>query len=498
LGNRLREEIFSKVNSFGQSEIKQFSVAGLLTRITGDTAQVRNFFATMVQFLIKAPLMALGAAFKISGTNAILSWATFAAIGMLLVLVIILVFIALPKFKSIQTKTDELNLASRETLTGLRVVRAYNAEKYQEQKFDKANKNLAKTFLSVNRSMGIMFPFISFLMCAVSLANWWIGGLLVQDMGSQEATEFIIQLSVVTQYSIQIIISFVFLVFVMVQLPRAIISAKRINEVLKTNPTIVDGEGISKNIDSKYAIEFNGVNFRYPGAEEFVLKGINLQIKRGERLAFIGSTGCGKSTLVNLIPRLYDATEGEIKLFGHDVKKYTLADVRKAVAYIPQKAMLFKGTVRENIAFGEIGISVTDKEVWQALEIAQGKEFVKKLSNGLQFQIARGGDNLSGGQKQRIAIARGVVRKPDVCIFDDTFSALDYVTDAKVRSALAESMAGTTQIVVAQRIGTIKNMDRIVVLEDGVVVGIGTHKELLKSCKVYKEIALSQLSKEEL
>jgi ATP-binding cassette subfamily B protein len=498
VGNRLREEIFNKVNVFGEAEIKKFSVAKLLTILTGDTGQIRNFLATAIQFLIKAPMMAFGAAFMILGKSGKLSAVTFAATGVLLILVIVLVIVVLPKFKSIQARTDDLNLSSRESLTGLRVVRAYNAESYQEKKFNVANEKLAGTFLFVNRATGVFFPFISLLMCGLGLANWWLGSVIIGGM-TEGQWEFFTNLSVFTQYSIQIIMSFMFLVFVMIQLPRAMVSARRINEVLSTDSSIVDGEGAEIIGDDANAVEFNGVNFRYPGAKGFVLKGINLQIKQGEHVAFIGSTGCGKSTMINLISRLYDATEGEIKLFGHNIKDYKLEEIRRAVAYIPQTAMLFRGTVRENVAFG-VGAkeSVTDDEVWAALEIAQAKDFVSKLKGGLDFMVAQHGDNLSGGQKQRIAIARGLVRSPKICIFDDTFSALDFETDAKLRGALRSSINDTVQVVVAQRIGTIKNMHRIVVLEDGMIVGVGTHKELLKSCKVYKEIALSQLSPEEL
>jgi len=404
-------------------------------------------------------------------------------------------FITLPKFKKIQAKTDELNLVSRENLTGLRVVRAYNAEKFREEKFDATNKELAGTFLSVNRAMGLVFPFISFLMVGVGLANWWLGAFIMDGMGMEAGAQFFASLTAFTQYSIQIIISFMFLMFVLVQMPRALVSANRLNEILNTVPAIADGAGADPDPTARFAVEFDKVSFAYPDANAPVLKEINLQIKRGERLAFIGSTGCGKSTLINLIPRLYDASGGQIRLLGHDIKDYKLNDIRTTVAYIPQKALLFKGTVRENVAFG---VTATDDEIWRALEIAQGKDFVEALENKLDYEISQYGENLSGGQKQRIAIARGIVRNPDIFIFDDTFSALDYATDAKLRKALAAAVGDATQIVVAQRIGTIKNMDRIVVLEDGIIVGIGTHKELLKNCKVYEEIALSQLSQGEL
>jgi ATP-binding cassette subfamily B protein len=543
---RLRGAVFDKVNSFGDAEIKKFSVASLLTRLTSDTGQVREFFATAIQFLIKAPLMAVGAGFMIFRRSNELSVVTFVATGFLLILVVLLVILVLPKFKIIQSRTDDLNLSSRETLSGQRVVRAYNAEEYQQKKFGVVNERLEDTTLFVNRIMGLLFPFISLLMCGVGLANWWWGSMLIDKMPKGQP-EFFSNLMIFTQYSVQIIMSFMFLVFVMIRIPRAMVSARRIGEVLKTNSSIVDGMGGKKakeveravltakfrqqkdkenkedkenkdnredkdgkedeinaatelleQLDNPLAIQFNGVNFRYPKADGFVLKGINLDIKAGERIAFIGSTGCGKSTLVNLIPRLYDATEGEIKLFGTNIKNYRLRGIRKRVAYIPQQAMLFHGTVRENIAFGEIDAAVTDDDIWRALEIAQGKDFVSKLDGGLDFEIAQKGSNLSGGQKQRIAIARGIVRQPKIYIFDDTFSALDFETDAKLRQALSVSVGDATQIVVAQRIGTVKNMDRIVVLDEGVIVGTGTHKELLKNCAVYKEIALSQLSAEEL
>jgi ATP-binding cassette subfamily B protein len=497
VGNRIREGIFSRVNEFSDAEIKKFSVASLLTRLIGDTAQVRMFLATAIQFLIKAPMMAIGAGFMILLKSGEVSLVTFSATGLLLILVIVMTFAVVPKFKTIQKRTDDLNTASRESLTGLRVVRAYNAEEYQQKKFETANTKLAGTFLFVNSAMGILFPFINLLMCGVGLLNWWVGANIMNGMQSGQA-DFFANLAVFTQYSIQIIISFMFLIFVLLQLPRTMVSARRIEEVLSTKPSITDGAGITPK-DSEYAVEFNGVNFRYPGAEGFILKGINLQIKKGERIAFIGSTGCGKSTLINLIPRLYDATEGQVKLLGEDIKNYELAKIRECVAYIPQTAMLFSGTVRENIAFGQsIAEEITDEKIWQALETAQAKTFVEALSGGLDFPVAQHGSNLSGGQKQRIAIARGIVRSPKIYIFDDTFSALDFETDAKLRTALGRTAAGSTQIIVAQRIGTIKNCDRIVVLEDGAVAGIGSHKELLASCSVYKEIALSQMKEEEL
>jgi ATP-binding cassette subfamily B protein len=519
---RLRSEIFDRVNSFSDAEIKKFSVASLLTRMSGDTGQVRQFFGSAVHLLIKAPMMAFGAGFMILGKSGRLSLATFIATGTLVLMVMVLVIIVVPKFKVIQKRTDDLNLVSRETLTGLRVVRAYNAEKYQQDRFSTVSQKLAGTSLFVDRSVWLFFPFVSLLMCGLGLANWWIGSVLMNS-GAVEQVGFYSQILVFTQYSVQIIMSFMFLVFVMVQMPRAMVSARRIGEVLSTESSIIDGMGGGKakeiekemlerenniaeieQLNDPLAVQFNGVNFRYPNADGFVLKGINLDIRQGERIAFIGSTGCGKSTLVNLIPRIYDATEGEIKLFGTNIKNYRLRGIRRRVAYIPQRAMLFHGTVRENVAFGDTGFEVTDDDIWHALEIAQAKDFVMKLDGGLDFKIAQNGDNLSGGQKQRIAIARGVVRKPKIYIFDDTFSALDFETDAKLRRALANAVGENkdgcipTQIVVAQRIGTVKNMDRIVVLEDGVIVGIGTHRELLKNCQVYKEIALSQLSAEEL
>lgn len=514
---RLRSELFDKVNAFGDEEIKKFSVASLLTRLTNDAGQVRMFFATAIQMLVKAPMMAVGAGLMILTKSNQLSMATFAATGLLLVVVSIVLIIVMPRLKVMQRRTDEINLASRETLTGIRVIRAYNAEKFQEDKFNAASAKLAGTGLVVDRFFGLIFPFTSLLMCMLGLANWWIGSALM-ERGAVEQVGFFSQIMVFTQYSVQIIMSFVFLIHILLQMPRALVSARRIGEVIGTNSTIVDGIGGKtarererarleqenrlaelEQLENPLAIQFNGVNFRYPSAEGFVLKGINLDIKQGERVAFIGVTGCGKSTLVNLIPRLYDATEGEIKLFGMDIKHYRLRGIRKRVAYIPQRAMLFHGTVRENVVFGEgMAENITDDDIWRALEIAQAKDFVSKLDGGLDFVVAQNGDNLSGGQKQRIAIARGIIRDPKIYIFDDTFSALDFETDARLRHALASSMKDTTQIVVAQRIGTVKNMDRIVVLEDGVIVGNGTHKELLKNCRAYKDIAVSQLSAEEL
>ena len=500
---RVRSEIFEKVNSFGTEEMKKFSVASLITRSTNDVTHIRMFIAMGMQMLIKAPITAVWGVIKIWGKSVEMSIVTGIVAGVMIIVIVFLMFLVLPKFKKIQILTDKVNQVARENLTGIRVVRAYNAEQHEQEKFEGANEDLTANNLFTSRAMGFMMPFMSLLMSGLGLAVWWMSAHLF-NIGTLDKDGIGIVIEA-QQYAFQIIFAFIMVIMIFIIMPRVMISARRIMEVLKVAPSIVDpAHSPETHFDEKEPteqgeIEFNNVAFKYPDAEEYVLRDINVKIAPGTTVAFIGSTGSGKSTLVNLLPRLYDATEGEILLDGRNVRDMTLEQLHDKVGYIPQTAVVFKGTIKSNIAFGTIGEhEISDEQVTRALEIAQASEFVSKMQGGIDAEVSQGGKNLSGGQKQRLAIARVVARRPRVFIFDDTFSALDYKTDKALRESLKKECAGSTVLIVAQRIGTIMNADNIVVLDEGRIVGQGTHKELLKSCEVYREIAYSQLSKEEL
>lgn len=495
----LRSKIFRKVESFGMEEIKNFSTSSLITRSTNDITQVKMFVVLAIQMLIKAPIMASVAISKIANKG--LEFSIITAVGVLVVLtmIIALVIVVLPKFKIVQTLTDTINRITRENLTGIRVVRAYNAEEYQQNKFEEANSELTKTHLFTQRTMAIMSPVMSTIMSALSLAIYWVGAILINEAVMLNKMTIFGNMVTFSSYAVQVIMSFIMLVLLFVIYPRASVSAKRINEVLDTTPNIKDGELEEDVTDLKGEIEFKNVSFKYPDAEEYILKDISFKANKGETVAFIGSTGSGKSTLINLIPRFYDATSGEVIVDGVDVKKMKREFLNNKLGYISQKAIMFKGTVEENITLGKsLTGKPTDEMIEQSLEVAQAKEFVDKLEKGTKTEVAQGGTNLSGGQKQRLSIARAIARNPEIYIFDDSFSALDYKTDFTLRSALKKYTKDATILIVAQRIGTIKDADKIIVLDDGICVGIGTHRELLKNCSVYKEIANSQLSKEEL
>lgn len=497
---RLRGLVFGKVSRFSMEEMGRFSTPSLITRTTNDITQMQMTFSMGVQVIIKAPIMAVWAILKITGKSWQWTAATGVAVAVLLVLVFTMIFIAFPKFKIIQKLTDNLNAVTRENLSGIRVVRAYNAEKYQEAKFDAANTKLTRTNLFTGRVMALMSPGMTAVMSGLNLSIYWIGAIVINNTASiaGQMTLFA-DMVVFSAYAMQVVMAFMLMAFVFVILPRAIVSARRINEVLKTKPAIVDGVGVGNVApDSTHSLEFRGVSFKYPEAEEFVLKNISFTAERGQTVAFIGATGSGKSTAINLVPRFYEATEGSVLVDGVDVRSYKLDELRGLIGYVSQKAVLFGGTVKGNVAFGEGGESVEDEGIFAALEVAQGADFVAKMEGGTMGAVAQGGSNLSGGQKQRLSIARAVYKKPKVYIFDDSFSALDYATDLKVRKALAKYTDNATVLVVAQRIGTIKEADKIVVLEEGRVVNIGTHSELMAKCEVYREIALSQLSEEEL
>lgn len=498
-GANLRGKLFAKVQSFSMQEIGNFSTASLITRSTNDVTQVQMFIVMGLQMLIKAPITAVWAIIKISDKSCQWTSSTAAAVVILLVIVGTCVALALPKFKIMQTLTDNLNRVTRENLTGLRVVRAYNGEEYQETKFEKANKDLTDTMLFTGKTMSTMMPGIQLVMNGLSLAIYWIGAYLIENAAMMDKINYFSDMVVFAQYAMQVVMSFMMLVVIFVMLPRASVAASRINEVLDTKPTIKDGEGATPDKDSKGEVEFRNVSFRYPDADEYVLKDITFSAKKGETVAFIGATGCGKSTVINLVPRFYDVTEGEVLVDGVDVRKYTQSELRNKIGYVSQKATLFTGSIKSNVAYGDNGKQgLLEQDVVDSVYTAQAAEFVEKMPEGYNGYVAQGGSNLSGGQKQRISIARAICRKPEILIFDDSFSALDYRTDKALRSALDKDCKDATKLIVAQRIGTIRDADRIVVLDEGKIAGIGTHNELMESCEVYKQIAYSQLSKEEL
>lgn len=496
----LRNAMFYKVQSFSMEEIGRFSTASLITRSTNDIQQVLMFIVMGLQMLIKAPLTAAWAIMKIADKQWQWTLSVGAAVAALLIVVSVCISLTMPRFKKVQKLTDDLNRVTRENLTGLRVVRAYNAEAYQEKKFEGANEALMRTQLFTQRTMAFMMPSMQLIMSSLSLAVYWIGAYLLQQAADPAARIALFgDMMVFTQYGMQVVMSFMMLVMVFMVLPRASVSAKRINEVLDTEPAIVNGAKTEGKPGLAGEIEFKNVTFRYPDAEEAVLRDITFTAAKGETVAFIGSTGCGKSTVINLVPRFYDVTEGQVLVDGVDVREYDEHALRNKIAYVSQKATLFSGTVRSNIAYGDNGRGeATAEEVEAAVETAQAKDFVESLEDGYDGFVAQGGANFSGGQKQRLSIARAVTRKAEILIFDDSFSALDYKTDRTLRNALKDKCGDTTRLIVAQRIGTIRDADKIIVLDEGRIVGMGKHDELMRDCEVYKQIALSQLSQEEL
>ena len=500
LARRVRQAVFEKVENFSMEEINRFSTASLITRSTNDITQIQMIIAMGLQVMIKAPIMAVWAILKISGKSWQWTAATAAAVVFLLILIVVLMIFALPRFRKIQTLTDNLNRVTRENLTGIRVVRAYNAEQYQEEKFEAANKELTDNNLFAHRMMAIMNPGMNIIMNGLTLSIYWIGAVLINEAQLVERIGLFSDMVVFSSYAMQVVMAFMLLTMIFIMLPRASVSAKRINEVLDTEPRIKDGERTEGLPGKEGEVEFRHVSFRYPDAAEDVLTDISFTAHKGETIAFIGSTGSGKSTLVNLVPRFYDATEGEVLVDGVNVKEYTAKALHNKLGYVSQRAVMFAGTVESNVSYGDNGrdTGVDGEYVKKSVDIAQGTEFVEKMEDAYQGMVAQNGANLSGGQKQRLAIARAIYRKPEIYIFDDSFSALDYKTDKVLRAALKKETADTTSLIVAQRIGTIKNADKIIVLEEGKAVGMGTHEELLQNCEVYKQIALSQLSKEEL
>ena len=494
---KLRKEIFEKVGTFGMKEIKNFSTSSLITRTTNDVTQVGLLISLGLQVIIKAPIMAIWAITKIVGKSYQWSIATAGAITILVALILVLVLIALPKFKKIQWLTDNLNRTTRENLTGIRVVRAFNAEKYQQQKFEKANKELTDTYKFTAKLMALMSPVMTMIMSGLSLSIYFIGAYLINEANMLDKINLFSDMVVFSAYAMQVVMAFMMLTMIFILYPRASVASKRIVEVLETKQSIK--EGTKQNSKETGTIEFKNVSFKYPDAEEYMLKDISFKVKQGETVAFIGRTGSGKSTIINLIPRLYDATEGEVLVDGVNVKDYKEESLYDRIGYISQKAVMFRGTIEDNVALGTKNGKKPSKEaIKKAVEIAQGKDFVEKLENKYEFELAEGGTNLSGGQKQRLSIARAIARDPEIYIFDDSFSALDYKTDYILRNELNKYTKDKVVVIVAQRIGTIKDADQIFVIEDGKIAGHGKHKELIKNCKIYKEIALSQLGKEEI
>ncbi len=495
----VRAKLYDKVESFSLEQMNRFSPASLITRSTNDITQVQNIIVFGMMAIIKAPAMSIWAITKISGKHWQWTLTTAMCVVVLCFVLIICYVFALPKFKRIQMLTDNINRITRENLTGLRVIRAYNAEKYQEEKFEKANDELTKNNLTAHRVMAIMGPSMMTIMNAMSIIIYFIGAFIINEaLGAQRLTTFS-EMIVFSQYAMHVIMSFMVLNMIFIMAPRAIVAAKRINEVIDTEPTILDGTLTVNDKKSVGEIEFRNVSFMYPDASDYVLKNISFKANKGETIAIIGSTGCGKSTLINLIPRFFDASEGEVLVDNINVKDYKLEELHNIIGYVPQKALLFSGDINTNVALGSNGNGIyTQEDVKRAIKIAQAQDFVEKMPHQYESDIAQGGTNVSGGQRQRLCIARALCREPEILIFDDSFSALDYKTDKALRNALKEETAGTTNIIVAQRIGTIKDADLILVLNEGELVGMGKHKDLLQNCQVYKEIALSQLSQEEL
>ena len=497
LGLIIRGKVYSKIQKFSKSEMKHFSTASLITRTTNDVTQVQNFIAMGLQMLVKAPIMAVWAIVKIVGKSWQWSVVTAIAVVVLLATIVAILIACLPRFKKMQKQTDDINRVARENLTGLRVVKAFNAEQFEENKFEEKNTDLTNTYLYLDKRMSLFSPMMYFVMNCISLAIYWVGAYIIEAASGMDKIALFSDMVVFMSYAVQVIMSFIMLVMIFIMLPRASVSAKRINEVLETKSSIEDGEGAEPTEEG--TVEFKNVCFKYPNADEYVLKNISFKANKGETIAFIGSTGSGKSTLIDLVPRFYDATEGEVLVDGVDVKNYKLEDLYNIVGYVAQRSVLFTGTINENVGFGESKKGKpSQEEIQLAIKQAQAKDFVEKMPDGYDSHISQGGKNVSGGQKQRLSIARAFARKSEILIFDDSFSALDYKTDKALRRTINKELKGTTCLIVAQRIGTIKNADKIIVLDNGNMVGIGKHEELLKNCPVYKEIALSQLSKEEL
>ena len=495
-----RKKLFTKVEDLAMNEVKKFSTSSLITRTTNDITQIQMFVAMGLQLMVKSPITAVWAITKI--LNKSWQWSAITAVAVLILLGVIgtLMAIVLPRFKIVQKLIDKINGVTRENLTGIRVVRAFNAEKYQEDKFEDANDKLTKQQLFNQKTFSVLSPVMYLVMYFLTLAIYFVGAYLIKDAGMGDKITLFGDMVVFSSYAMQVIMSFLMLAMIFMMLPRAQVSASRINEVLDTDITVKDGK-VNKNTTNEVGtVEFKNVSFKYPDGDEYLLKDISFKANKGETVAFIGSTGSGKSSLVNLIPRFYDATEGEVLVDGLNVKEYTQEFLHDKIGYVSQRAVMFNDSVNNNVSYGDNGKGkINEEKIKEAVEVAQGKDFVEKMDDGYETNISQGGTNLSGGQKQRISIARAIARNPEIYIFDDSFSALDYKTDSVLRKKIKEYTKGeATILIVAQRIGTIMNADKIIVLDEGKIAGMGTHKELLENCEVYKQIALSQLSKEEL
>ena len=497
---RLRSMQFNKVDSFSMAEIDKFSIASLITRSTNDVMQVHFLLVMGIQIILKAPILSVWTVLRVSGSGLEWTMAIAVAIAIIIVVFAIVIIKVVPKFKMMQSLIDNINTVTRENLTGLPVVRAYNAEEYQEAKFEKANANLTYTQLYTTRAMATAIPLIDFIMRAVMISIYWIGAILIGSAATvADAGILYANMIVFVTYAMMIMMSIMMILVLFIMLPRAQVAAGRIGEVIDTEPTIKDGKVTDPGNGRAGEVEFRNVSFKYPGGADYVLRDVNFSVGHGETIAFIGSTGSGKSTLINLVPRFYDATEGSVLIDGIDIREYKLESLYNKIGYIPQKSVLFSGTVASNVAYGDSARGqATEQDIEKAIRVAQGKDFVEEMDKKYESDISRGGTNISGGQKQRLSIARAVCKEPEIYVFDDSFSALDYKTDRALRTALKKETQGVTSMIVAQRIGTIMDADKIVVLDEGKVVGIGKHKDLLKSCKVYREIATSQLSEKEL
>lgn len=492
-----REKVFNKVLKFSTGEIKKYNVSSLITRTTNDITQLEMVISMGLQMIIKAPIMAVWAITKIVGKS--MEWSILVGVCVLILLTTIgiLMIIVFPRFEKVQKLIDKINSVTSENLSGIRVVRAFNAEKFMENRFGKVNNELTNTQLFNQKAFAVLMPIMNIVMNSLTLGIYLIGAFLINKSGMSDKITLFSNMVVFTSYGMQVIMSFLMLAMIFMIWPRASVSAKRINEILDESLSIKDGLGSNKT-DIKGTVEFKNVSFKYPDADEYLLENISFKVNKGETIAFIGSTGSGKSSLINLVPRFYDATDGEILIDGINVKNYTLEELHNKLGYVPQKAVMFTGTVKSNVSYGDNGKKHSIEKIREAIKVAQANDFVLKLDNTYDAHIARGGTNISGGQKQRLAIARAIYKDPEIYIFDDSFSALDYKTDYVLRKELKKYTKDATSMIVAQRIGTIMHADKIVVLDKGKCVGIGTHKELLKNCKVYKEIALSQFREEEL
>lgn len=492
LSRNLRSRIFTKVQSFSNAEMNKFSTASLITRTTNDITQIQMLIVIMIRMIFYAPIIGIGGVIKAMSRSTSMSWIIALAVAALLIIIIAVIFVAMPKFKIIQKLIDKLNLVTRENLSGIMVVRAFNTQKFEEQRFDKANKDLTDTSLFVNRVMVVLFPFMMLIMNGVTVLIVWVGAHQIANSSMQVG-----DMMAFMQYAMQILFAFLMMSFMFIMIPRASVAGQRIVEVLETD-TVINDPNAPKDFDNnlKGIVEFKNVSFRYPGAEEDVLKNISFNALPGQTTAIIGPTGSGKTTLISLIPRFYDVTDGQLFVDGVDVREVTQHDLRDKIGYVPQKGNLFSGTIESNLKYAKE--NATEEDLREASEIAQAMEFINDKPDGFKTEISQGGTNVSGGQKQRLAIARSLVKKPEIFIFDDSFSALDFKTDAALRKALKVKTSSTTVIIVAQRIATIKNAEQIIVLDEGKIVGMGTHKQLMETCETYKEIALSQLSKEEL